>query len=51
MFRHQIYQQLGQQKDEFLKRIATQAKRVGMPEKWQGAIGLTGSNSDRKSVV
>ncbi len=51
MFRHQIYQQLGQQKDEFLKRIAAQAKRVGMPEKWKGTIGLTGSNSARPAYL
>jgi len=51
MFRHQIYQELGKRKAEFLKRIEQQAKRVGMPKAWSGTIGLTGSNSARPAYL
>lgn len=51
MFRHQIYQELGKSKEEFLKRVAREAKRVGMPKEWMGTIGLTGSNSARPAYL
>ncbi len=51
MFRHQMYQQLGKQKNEFLKAIEKQAKDVGMPKGWAGTIGLTGSNSARPAYL
>ncbi len=51
MFRHQIYQKLGKQKDEFLKIVEKQAKSVGMPKAWAGTIGLTGSNSARPAYL
>lgn len=51
MFRHQIYQELGKKKGEFLSLVEKQAKRVGMPKSWVGAIGLTGSNSARPAYL
>lgn len=51
MFRHQIYQELGKRKGEFLKLVEKQAKRVGMPKAWAGTIGLTGSNSARPAYL
>jgi len=51
MFRHQIYQQLGKRKAEFLKAVEKQAKSVGMPKAWAGTIGLTGSNSARPAYL
>ena len=51
MFRHEIYQELGRRKGEFLALVAKQAKRVGMPKAWEGTIGLTGSNSARPAYL
>jgi hypothetical protein len=51
MFRHQLYEALGRSKDEFLKRVAAQATRIGMAEEWRGVIGLTGSNSARPAYL
>jgi hypothetical protein len=51
MFRHQIYQELGRKKAEFLSLVEKQAKRVGMHKSWMGTIGLTGSNSARPAYL
>lgn len=51
MFRHQLYQALGRSKDDFLRRVAAEAPRVGMAEEWKGVIGLTGSNSARPAYL
>ena len=51
IFRHQIYQALGRGRIDFLARVAGEAPRVGMPEEWKGAIGLTGSNSARPAYL
>lgn len=51
MFRHQIYQALGREKNEFLVRVAQEAGRVGIAEEWKGKIGLTGSNSARPAYL
>ena len=51
MFRHQMYQKLGERKGEFLKLIEGRAGKVGIPKAWRGAIGLTGSNSARPAYL
>jgi hypothetical protein len=51
MFRHQIYQELGRRKADFLRQVEKQVKRVGMHKSWLGAIGLTGSNSARPAYL
>jgi len=51
MFRHQMYQKLGERKGEFLKLVEGQAKKVNVPKAWQGTIGLTGSISARPAYL
>lgn len=51
MFRHQIYEQLGRNKEQFLQRVAQAAGSIGMPSELRGAIGLTGSNSARPAYL
>ncbi len=51
MFRHQIYQELGKRKLEFLQLVEKNAKRAGVRPEWKGKIGLTGSNSARPAYL
>jgi len=51
MLRHQIYQELGKRKGEFLAQVEKHAEKLGMPAEWRGTIGLTGSNSARPSYL
>jgi hypothetical protein len=51
MQRHQIYQQLGRRKAEFLALVEKQARKVAVPKAWAGNIGLTGSNSARPAYL
>lgn len=51
MFRHQIYQQLGKKKGEFLDLIEKKSKALSVPKSWKGTIGLTGSNSARPAYL
>ena len=51
MLRHQIYQELGRRKAEFIALVEKHAGKAGIPNEWKGTIGLTGSNSARPSYL
>ena len=50
-FRYQMYQHLAETQGEFLAKVRTIPDEVGLPEKFRGKIGLTGTISENHGLL